>query len=189
MKGPGCFCKALLLSAYLAGLVWAAETPALWIDVPFVRQERNGCGAASTAMLIQYWQRQQGNPQAEIADPIQIQRALYSDQAHGIYASSLERYFSEHGFRTFAFQGTWSDLKSHIEKGRPLIIALKPRSGAQLHYVVVAGVDEARNLVFVNDPAERKLLSRDWQELEGEWKGSKYWTLLAIPKEGEASFR
>jgi ABC-type bacteriocin/lantibiotic exporter with double-glycine peptidase domain len=183
------FPKTLLLLGCLAGLVWAAETPAFWIDVPFVKQERNGCGAASIAMLMHYWQRQQRNPQAEIVDATQIQRALYSDQAHGIYASSLERYFSEHGFRTFAFQGTWSDLKLQIEKGRPLIVALKPRSGRELHYVVVAGVDEARRLVFVNDPAERKLLEREWQEFEGEWKASNFWTLLAVPREGAASVR
>lgn len=184
----GRICKTLLLAGYLGSAVWAAEAPALWIDVPFVKQERNGCGAASIAMLMQYWQRQQGNSQ-EIAGASQIQKALYSDQAHGIYASSLERYFSEHGFRTFAFQGTWSDLQRHIEKGRPLIVALKPSSGRELHYVVVAGVDEARKLVFVNDPAERKLLEREWQEFEGEWKASQFWTLLAIPREVESSIR
>lgn len=179
--------KTLLVLGCLSGVVWAAEVAALWIDVPFVRQEHNGCGAATIAMLMQYWQRQQGYPQAEFADATQIQRALYSDQAHGIYASSMERYFGEHGFRTFAFQGTWSDLKLQIEKGRPLIIALKPRSGRELHYLVVVGVDEARKLVLVNDPAERKLLEREWQQFEGEWKASNYWTLLALPREGVSS--
>jgi ABC-type bacteriocin/lantibiotic exporter with double-glycine peptidase domain len=162
---------------------------ALWIDVPFVKQEHNGCGAASAAMLIRYWERQQGNPPDEIADATKIQKALYSDQAHGIYASSLQRYFGEHGFRTFALQGTWGDLKLHIKEGRPLMVALKPRSGRELHYVVIVGVDEARKLVFVNDPAERKLLEREWQEFEGEWKGSNFWTLLVLPQEGARPVR
>ena len=32
----------------------------VWLDVPFVKQEKNGCGAASIAMVMQFWQRQQG---------------------------------------------------------------------------------------------------------------------------------
>lgn len=183
------FRKRLVLVGCLAGLGWAAGPSALWIDVPFVKQERNGCGAASAAMIVQYWERQHGNPQGDLSDASKIQKALYSDQAHGIYASSLERYFGEHGFRTFAFQGTWGDLKLHIEKGRPLIVALKPRTGKELHYVVVVGVDEARKLVFVNDPAERKLLEREWQEFEGEWKDPHFWTLLVLPQQGGDSVR
>src|SRR5579864_2568701 len=156
--------KGLVLVCCLVGVVWAAEGTAIWIDVPFVKQERNGCGAASIAMVMQYWQRQQGKMAG--ADASQIQRALYSERAHGIFAWEMERYFGEHEFRAFAFSGEWSDLKRHLEKGRPLIVALKPGSGADLHYVVVAGVDQERKLVLVNDPAERKLLEREWQKFE-----------------------
>ena len=179
--------KALMLFGCLAGIVWATDPQARWIDVPFVKQEKNACGAASTAMIMRYWQHQQSHPAKEPEDAVQIQRALYSDKAHGIYASALERYFDDHGFRAFVFQGTWSDLKHHVEKGRPLLVALQPRSGAELHYLVVAGFDEGRKLVLVNDPAERKLLEREWQEFEGEWRATDHWTLLALPREGTPS--
>lgn len=181
------FHKGLVLCGCLAGTLWAAQA-ALWIDVPFVKQERNGCGAASIAMVMQYWQRQQ--PQAgSSADAPEIQRALYSGKVHGIYASDVQRYFDEHGFRTFAFRGEWSDLKLQLEKGRPLIVALKPQREADLHYLVVAGIDEERKLVLVNDPAERKLLEREWQTFEREWKDAGYWTLLAVPQEPAPSVR
>src|SRR6266853_122064 len=80
----------------------------LWLDVPFVKQQKNGCGAASIAMVMQYWQRQQNLsvPAAE-ADAPEIQKNLYSQKGSGIYASDLEQYFQRHGFRTFAFTGTW----------------------------------------------------------------------------------
>ena len=38
----------------------AADLPGVWLDVPFVKQEKDGCGAASIAMVMQYWQAQQG---------------------------------------------------------------------------------------------------------------------------------
>lgn len=172
-----------LLVGCLAGVIWAADATAVWVNVPFVKQERNGCGAASIAMVMQYWQRQQGQGISDSANAPRIQRALYSEKAHGIYASEMGRYFGEHGFRTVDFQGTWGDLKQHVEKGRPLIVALRPHSATELHYVVVAGVDVNRGLVVVNDPAERKLLEREWPQFEREWKAAGNWTLLAVPRE------
>jgi uncharacterized protein YvpB len=94
----------------------------------------------------------------------------------------MERYFRQNGYATFAFAGNWSDLKQHLEKGRPLIAALKPGAMAPLHYVVVAGLDQERQLVLVNDPAQRKLLKEDRSRFEQEWKAAGRWTLLAVPE-------
>jgi len=179
--------KCLALVLCVGALPCVAETPGIWLDIPFVKQERDGCGAASVAMVMQYWERQQGKPAELGSNAGEIQRALYSKPAHGIHASDLERYLEQHGFRAFAFQGEWNDLQRHLAKGRPLIVALKPRAGPPLHYVVVAGLDEERNLVLVNDPAERKLLQQERAEFEKEWKGAGHWTLLAIPQEGGSS--
>jgi hypothetical protein len=101
----------------------ADEPAGVWLDVPFVKQEKDGCGSASIAMVMQYWERQLG--MAPAADAKKIQRELYSRQAGGIYASDVESYFTEHGYRTFAFQGTWEDLRQQLTKGRPLVVALK----------------------------------------------------------------
>jgi ABC-type bacteriocin/lantibiotic exporter with double-glycine peptidase domain len=176
----------LLVGVYLSGAVLAGQQSGVWLDVPFVRQEKNGCGAASIAMVMQYWQRQHGQPgqigDAPAAGPEEIQRALYSPSAHGIYASSMDRYFRQHGFRTFVFAGDWNGLKEHLEKGRPLIVALK--SGrSSLHYVVVVGLDWQQNVVLKNDPAERKLLKQDRPDFEKEWKAAGNWTLLAVPQQ------
>ena len=108
------------------GVLSAAVSTGWWLDVPFVKQEKNGCGAASIAMVMQYWLKQQGRSASDSAEATQIQRALYVPSADGIYASAMERYFQEHGFRTFSFRGDWEDLQQHLQKGRPLIVALKP---------------------------------------------------------------
>ena len=167
----------------LCGLALATQTSGVWLDVPFIKQEKDGCGAASIAMVVQYWQKQQPESNIATADPVAIQRALYSSKAHGIYASDLEHYFHEHAFTTYAFQGTWDDLRQHLEKGRPLIVALKPLPAeASLHYVVVVGLDWRQNVVQVNDAAQRKLLKEDRNNFEKEWHAAGHWTLLALPQ-------
>lgn len=177
----------LLMVVCLGGVVAAQEPPGAWLDVPFVRQEKDGCGAASLAMVMQYWQRQEGKAADVGSDAKRIQQALYSAEAHGIYASDLERYLDQHGFRTFAFRGEWSDLRLQLEKGRPLIAALKTDSGAALHYVVIVGLDWEHGLVMLNDPAQRKLLKQERSDFEKQWGGAGNWTLLALPREGASS--
>lgn len=178
----------LTAAVCLCGWLSGAEPPGIWLDVPFVQQERNGCGAASIAMVMQYWQHHQGKSYGPSSDAERIQSVLYSSSAPGIYASDLESYLRQHSFRTFAFEGTWDDLKQHLEKGRPLVVALKlltlrpGSSSGSLHYVVVTGLEPEQKLVLVNDPAERKLLKREQSSFEREWKGSGHWTLLAVPQ-------
>jgi ABC-type bacteriocin/lantibiotic exporter with double-glycine peptidase domain len=165
----------------LAGAALAAAPPAQWLDVPFVKQPPEGCGAAVTAMVMQYWLQQQGRTATGSADVAGIQRALYSRRAHGIYASDLAWYFQVNGFRTFQFRGQWLDLKHHLDQGRPLIVALQPRHGALLHYVVVAGLEQDPDVVLLNDPATRKLLKQDRLTFEKQWTAADDWTLLALP--------
>ena len=174
--------RTVVLMLGVCRVLFAANPSSLWLDVPFVKQEKDGCGAASIAMVMQYWQLQQRRSGNSTAEAAQIQRALHSDAAHGIHASDMQRYFQQNGYVTFAFAGQWSDLKQHLEKGRPLIAALKPGSLVPLHYVVVAGLDPERQLVLLNDPAQRKLLKEERSRFEQEWKGAGRWTLLALPE-------
>ncbi len=175
----------LLVSAVGAGLPLAAETPAIWIDVPFVPQVRDGCGSASISMVLQYWANRNGQPSPDFADPEKIQVALFSPAEGGIAASRMEAYFQESGYRTFAFRGEWSDLKHHLEQGRPLIVSLKGSGPyGPLHYVVVVGIDSQRGYLFVNDPAQQKMLRISRQGFESEWSPVHHWALLAVPRTG-----
>jgi ABC-type bacteriocin/lantibiotic exporter with double-glycine peptidase domain len=168
----------------LCAAILTAAQAGLWLDVPFVKQEKNGCGAAVISMVMQYWQRQQPNPRV-IPDAAEIQRVLYSRNARGIYASDLEQFLQQQGFRTFAFRGQWADLQQHLDKGRPLIVALQ--SGHDdLHYVVIAGLNPQEGMVLKNDPAERKLLKQRRSEFEKEWTAAGNWALLAVPDAGNS---
>jgi ABC-type bacteriocin/lantibiotic exporter with double-glycine peptidase domain len=171
---------SILLTLMLCGSVFASGATGLWIDIPFVQQQKDGCGAAAVAMVMQYWQGQQGLPANRNAEYAHIDQAL-PPSARGIYASSMERYLQQNGYRTFAFAGQWADLEHNLAKGRPLIAALKPGAGLPLHYVVVAGLDPDQHIVLLNDPAQRKLLKEDDLQFEKEWKAAGNWTLLAVP--------
>lgn len=170
---------ALLLAAACA---LAANAPGVWLDVPFVAQPKDGCGAASIAMVMRYWERSGHAAPAGADDVSAIQRKLYSPKAKGIFASDMERYFQQAGYRTFAIRGEWQDLRHNLQKGRPMIAALRPGAGDPLHYVVVAGLDGTNGLVFVNDPARKKLSSMTRAEFQKEWDSAGDWMLLPIPK-------
>jgi ABC-type bacteriocin/lantibiotic exporter with double-glycine peptidase domain len=165
-------------------MLYAEAPAALWIDVPFVAQPRNGCGAAALAMVMQYWAGKLGASSMPDSDVVRIDRALYSPREHGIPAAAMGQYLQQHGYKAFAFAGKWSDLEEQIAKGRPLIVALRPHGQTELHYVVIAGIDSPRGFVAMNDPADRKLLNEERARFEKDWSATNNWTLLAVPEAG-----
>lgn len=179
MRTLAAACLQILL---LAGFAAAQSPTVLWIDVPFVHQSKEGCGAASLSMLMEYWSKQPGIHTPPLEDPQAIQRALYSKQEHGISAPSMQRYLRAHGFQAFAIRGRWSDLEEQLGRGRPLIAAVRPSRQRELHYIVVDGVDRTRGLVTFNDPAARKLLSEEREQFEEEWSATQNWLLVAVPE-------
>jgi hypothetical protein len=159
-----------------------ASLTAEWIDVPFVEQRENGCGAAATAMLMRYWSEQGFGPPSEAADPDKIYDRLYSAPARGILGSRIERYLQGHGFQPYVFAGRWDDLSWHIARGRPLLVCVRGGGrDAPLHYLVVTGLDTQQGLVFVNDSARRDLNRINRESFEQHWKAAGNWTLLALP--------
>ena len=165
-------------------LAISSSASSVWIDVPFVRQQEEGCGAASLSMLIQYWKSQGHSVDETVSDPDRIMHLLYSKKDHGIPARDFTSYLRRNGFKTFELTGTWEDLVHHISKGRPLIASLEAAGNKdRLHYLLVTGVDTHQNLVLVNDPAERKLLKMKRSNFENRWRASGNWTLLALPEQ------
>ncbi len=134
-------------------------------------------------MVMQYWDRKEGRPITADADPAKIQALLFSRSAGGIFASNMREYFQQSGYQAFAFDGQWSDLEHHLALGRPLIVGIQPNGSlGPLHYVVVVGIDPERGYVFVNDPAQQKMLRISREGFESEWRHTHNWTLLAVPQ-------
>jgi predicted double-glycine peptidase len=159
------------------------ETAGVWLDVPYVKQSEDGCGSAAISMLLQYWSAHGAQVGSRRADATAIQKQLYSRKARGIYASDMEAYLKDSGFRVFPLDGNWNDLQEQLKQGRPLIVSLQPRNAkAPLHYVVVTGIDWRNGAVFINDPARGKLLRIERAEFEKQWRSNSNWMLLALPE-------
>jgi len=178
----------LLLAAILASVVLGASLGAdpgaeagFWLDVPFVRQDKNLCGAASVSMILQYWHKASpAGGSIEVPSFPIIAEALRSSESRGVFGSQMKAYLASLRYQVFVFRGQWEDIKSHISKGRPLIVGLGDR-GALDHYVVVTGWNNPENVVLVNDPAQRKLLKLDRKNFQKSWEQTACWTLLALP--------
>ncbi|HEV2297980.1 MAG TPA: C39 family peptidase [Candidatus Acidoferrales bacterium] len=177
-------CLAILAAACLARAASPprrASPPGVWLDVPFVAQKKNACGAASLAMVMQYWASQRGASHAQAADDVAIEAAL-DPRAKGISNDAMVAYLKGNSYQAFAFSAGWNDLRENLGKGRPLIVALGPQGAkGPLHYVVAAGIDWVHDFVFVNDPAQRKMMRVARSEFEDEWKATGNWALLAVP--------
>src|ERR1700730_14946908 len=175
----------LLLTLFLGCLMLPAaqESSGVWLEVPFVKQTEDGCGSAAISMVLQYWGAHGAPIDRQRAVSAVIQRQLYSRKARGIYASDMESYLKEAGFRGFLLEGEGKDLQAHLTPCRPLIVSLQPGNAkAPLHYVVVTGIDWRSGAVFINDPARGKLLRTERAEFEKEWRSNRNWMLLAVPE-------
>jgi ABC-type bacteriocin/lantibiotic exporter with double-glycine peptidase domain len=137
-------------------------------------------------MVLQYWDRQlraagKTVDPAGSYDPHDIAQVLGSTARGGTLGSQMKRYLLARGYETFVIQPEWSDLEHHLLQGRPLITALD-NSGDLDHYVVLVGWDSQQDIVFVNDPARRKLLKLTKTDFKRSWDRSSRWTLLAVPR-------
>lgn len=159
----------------------AMAAPGLWLDVPYVKQPTNGCGAACASMVLQYWVRKDPRFRCRVPTVASIERELYSARDRGVPAGSLERYLRQKGMRVFTFRGDEVSLRHHLSRGRPLIVCLREGRGLDrtLHYVVVAGIEPG--FVLVNDPALKKLALLRLGAFEQKWRAENNWTLLALP--------
>ncbi len=168
------------LAVVFAAGCYAAASPRL--SLPFYSQEKNGCGAASVAMVMRYWENQRPEPTLSAPSPMQVYESLYRPEQKGIRLADMETYLDEMGFRAFALHGEWTDVEEQLAKGRPLIVGLKEGRKKAMHFVVVAGVDGG--LVWLNDPTRKKPNRMKQADFEKRWALADRWMLLAAPAAG-----
>ncbi len=157
-----------------------AQTP--WLDVPYVRQVKEGCGAAAVAMVVQYWARNHPGLEGAANETDHIDQLLPASR-RGIRGTVLKEYLSKRGFDAYVFDGELQDLRQHFEKGRPVIVALGlSGSKGPLHYAVVVGLADSGESVWLHDSARGKLVRESWENFEKAWSLSGRWSLLAVPR-------
>jgi len=176
-SGRGHFAVIILVASFASqqAIVGSEAAPLM---VPFQRQETNGCGPASIAMLLGYWSAHtRGLDQPSGSD---LHASLPVTETQGTLLSDMRRYLDSRGYHAFTIQADSSDLSHQISKGRALIVALKNKEHSDLHYVVVTGLDQRK--VWLNDPAKRGPGSVDRGRFEKSWARAGNWLLLAVPR-------
>lgn len=153
------------------------------VGVPFVHQEKNGCGAASVAMVMQYWTAKHPELELSTPDPGLVYSTLYRPEFRSITLSSMSQFLEDHGYAAFTFRGETLDLETQVHKGRPVIVAMRVRSKANLHFAVLADLDSA--WVWLNDPTRRKATRMKRAKFEKAWRRADNWLLLAAPTRPE----
>src|SRR5512138_2058634 len=74
--------------------------PGFWLDVPFVRQAKNLCGAASVSMILQYWHKASpAGSSIEVPPFPEIAEALRSAESKGVFGSQMKAYLDSLGYQ------------------------------------------------------------------------------------------
>jgi len=139
------------------------------LDVPFVAQKKDTCGAAALAMVLRYW--------GDAVSHDEVARTLLTPELYGIAGSRLAEFARGRGLEAVAYRGDMANLRDFVGKGRPLIVAWDMGRG-RFHDVVVVGFDPDRDTVIVHNPAEGAARPVKSGKFEKLWQGSGFWTLL-----------
>ena len=142
--------------------------------MPIIWQEKELCGAASLAMVFKYWGR-------EISQ-YAIAAGIGHKPGEGLRGEDLKDFSEQAGFSAFLFRGELDIIKDHLRKGRPVVVAIRPRRARLYHYIVLVGFDDASSAILANDPQEGKLVRIANRKFLTLWGRSKAWSLLVVPK-------
>jgi predicted double-glycine peptidase len=144
------------------------------IDVPYMAQTPELCGGAAVAMVLRYWGERDVFPQ-DFA-------SLVSKGDGGIVTGALVTAVQQKGWQAFVLPAgdgsTRAQLRSEIDKGRPLI-ALIEVARRTYHYVVIVGSTDRE--VVLHDPARAPFRVLTWAEFDGAWAASGRWMMLVLP--------
>jgi len=132
-------------------------------------------------MVIEYWIAQSAGLDTAARAVERIDRDLRPSRG-GLSGAELRDYFEAAGFSAYVFNGEFEDLRTHLAKGRPVIVCLGP-ARPEMHFVVVTGIDD--NGAIVNDPARGKSVHDRLPAFAREWKASGNWALLAVPRQSK----
>lgn len=139
-----------------------------------VRQvDREDCGAAALAMVLEYWGLPITRDDVEAAMP----------PAGGIRAADLRDFSRRRGLQAFLIQGQLDDLHRELQLHRPVLVGLMKRYPWRFypHYEVVVGIDHAKQRVLTLDPAHG-LRVNSGEGFTAEWKRAGGLTLIVLPQ-------
>jgi predicted double-glycine peptidase len=157
--------------------------------VPFEKWlERNYCGPACLAMVLNYWDKSRSFSQRKITDEI------YDSESRATYNSELVLYPRTQGLESYSFQGDLRILKDVVAKDIPVIVLTKTiKQIAKGHYRVVIGFDDDQDQVIFHDPyfgGRMAMTSKDFVKVweMGKGRNQSRWMMVVVPSQGSFPF-
>ena len=145
------------------------------IIAPFFPQEKNQCGPASLASILQFYRIE--------TTPDEISNEIYLPSIKGTLNIDLVFYARSKGMNAVAYHGDMADLKKRIVEDRPLLLFLN--LGLKVfpagHYIVVTGFNDKDKIIYAHSGRERDKPIR-YSEFVRAWEKGDFWTLLVTPK-------
>ncbi|MCJ7595714.1 MAG: C39 family peptidase [Desulfobacterales bacterium] len=146
--------------------------------------ERNYCGPACLAMVLNYWDETRSFSQRKITDDI------YDSESEATYNSELVLYPRTKGFESYSFQGNLQVLKEVIGKDIPVIVLTKTiKQIAKGHYRVVIGFDDDEDQIIFHDPyfgGRNAMTFKDFMKVWelGKGRNRSRWMMAVVPGQG-----
>ena len=143
--------------------------------------ERNYCGPACLAMVLNYWDETRSFSQRKITAEI------FDSQSQATYNSELVLYPRTKGFESYSFQGNLRILKDVVAKDIPVVVLTKTiKQIAKGHYRVVIGFDEGEDQIIFHDPyfGDRSAMtSEDFMKVWelGKGRNQSRWMMAVVP--------
>lgn len=155
----------------------------------YIKQEnRNYCGPAALAMLINYWSKERPYTQAEIVGEI------FDKKSKMVYNSDMVYYPNKKGFISYSFNIDLPKMKEMIDHGIPLIVFQKAaKVVGKGHYRVVFGYNDEKGVIILHDPLigdNRGMKYRDFMKLwvVGNDPNRKNWAMALFPPQDNSCF-
>ena len=150
-------------------------------SVPFEKQQqKNECGPACLAMVLNYWD------EARSFSRRKIKNEILDTADQGAYNSEMVLYPRTRGFLSYSFQGDLQMLKEVVGRDIPVIVLT--RSGPMIsegNYRVVIGFDEGRDQIVYHDPrlggAGRRVREFPGRPGAGKGRSPRQWMLAVVP--------
>lgn len=140
--------------------------------VPFYPDNAYQCGPSALAGVLNFWGLK--DTRQEIA------AAIFSPTARGTLGIDLAWYARSKGMQTRQFEGTADEIRSHIDRGRPLIVFVDIGFGGVSvdHFMVVLGYTP-EGLIVNSGKNQFEIIP--YQRFNQIWSKNRRWTLLITP--------
>jgi predicted double-glycine peptidase len=178
LGGLACGCVASLPPIARPDTHRGLSADAVLLDVPLVQQQgRYDCGLGSLSMLFAFYE-------TPVRPALAAEFRQLAATEDGLTGADLKGFVAAHGYDSFLFRGRSggegaTSLRHHVDRGRPLVVALSP-DGESNHFVLIIGYDPEKDLVLFQDPQRGGGAYPRWQ-FDALWRAGENFCLLAVP--------